>query len=273
MRERNTGGGFDMYLNVDCPGIDDPASQNVFPVIETLLSIPFSLLHTLPRLIAMVPLSRYQHQLITMGLEITRLWWWDPSPDMIRKSEEIRAQKIAAKRYGSTRKAKPHPIHHPSRINITFTTKQPIITFGTPTTRLSSCDIPSWNNDGLQLTPGNEGAVEMEDMQYADKAIVAGMSSPPLTSDIWDHQSVDVPEDSDNNDMEEKSAIRPSPCDIISWREGVVEPGAKPLPLTPTPFERGSIGGLSTNDILMMKGLITPPVYLQFLNLGSLPRR
>ena len=63
--------------------------------------------------------------------------------------------------------------------------------------------------------------------------------------------------------------ICPSSLDIISWYEKVVDCRAEPLPFTPASFERGVIGGLSTNDILMIKGLIAPPVYIQFLDLGS----
>jgi hypothetical protein len=67
------------YYARDCPGVDPP-SNNAFPIIRTLLSIPFSLLHTVPRLSAIVPPSRYQHELIAMGEEILFLWSWDPSP-------------------------------------------------------------------------------------------------------------------------------------------------------------------------------------------------
>ena len=63
----------------DCPGIHPP-SGNAFSTIRTLLSIPFSLLHTLPRLTALVPQSPHQRELIIMGEEIISLWSWDPSP-------------------------------------------------------------------------------------------------------------------------------------------------------------------------------------------------
>jgi hypothetical protein len=116
------------YSHNDCPGIDIPTNRNPFPVIDTLLSIPFSLLHNLPRLIAIVPISVQQQQLITMGSEILRLWWWDPPPDLIEKSEKIRLQKNAPNQLNSTRSAKPYPIHHQSRSGTTFFTKQPIIT-------------------------------------------------------------------------------------------------------------------------------------------------
>jgi len=34
------------------------------------------------------------------------------------------------------------------------------------------------------------------------------------------------------------------------------------------PFIPGVIGGMSTNDMLMVKGLLNPSVYVQFYNLG-----
>ncbi|KAH9992222.1 hypothetical protein BJV74DRAFT_771744 [Russula compacta] len=68
-----------VYYARDCPGVHPP-SNNALPAIRTLLSIPFSLLHTLPRLSAIVPRSQYQHELMAMGEEILFLWSWDPSP-------------------------------------------------------------------------------------------------------------------------------------------------------------------------------------------------
>ncbi|KAI0289229.1 hypothetical protein BC826DRAFT_1033475 [Russula brevipes] len=38
-------------------------------------------------------------------------------------------------------------------------------------------------------------------------------------------------------------------------------------PLIITPFEKGTIGGLSTNDLLMIKGLIDPGLYVQYMHL------
>jgi len=123
-------------LNRTCPslpGIDNPTSQNQFPIINTLLSIPFSLLHTLPHLAGIVPISTHQQQLITMGAKITRLWWWDPSPDMIKNSWEICIQNVVAKQHDDTQKAKPDPIHHQSHGDTTFLTMQPTITYCTHT--------------------------------------------------------------------------------------------------------------------------------------------
>jgi len=105
--------GHHIYYPQDCPGIDNGASHHHFPVIDTLLSIPFSLLHNLPRLVAMIPLTIYQQKLVTMGTEILMRWWWDPPSDSIEKSKKIHL-------HDSTRSAKPPPIHHHSRSGTTF---------------------------------------------------------------------------------------------------------------------------------------------------------
>ncbi|KAF8333696.1 hypothetical protein F5887DRAFT_1259663 [Amanita rubescens] len=287
-----------IYFHRDCPGIDNPTSQTAFPIINTLLSIPFSLLHNLPRLAGIVPISFYQQQLITMGSEIVSLWWWDPPPDLIKKSEEIRLQKNAANQYDSTRGAKPYPINHQSRDGTTFLTKQPIITYGTPTTHSSNRNrnqdaptfelpsgqillgtTPSFSRDGdeLLLTPGySDRLAETGDVQHADKEIVTDAMSLPVTCEAWDVQTIEGTETSDDidamEDVEEKPPTGPSSSDILSWYEQVAESAPEPLPLIPGSFERGDIGGMSINDFLMIKGLIDPPVYVQFLDLSSFSR-
>jgi hypothetical protein len=239
----------------------------------------------------------YQQQLITMGAEISRLWWWDPSPDMIEQSEEIRLQKNLPNWDDVTRNPQPYPIGHQSRDDTTFATKQPIVTYGTPTTHSSSCnpnqdvrtfELPSgqivlgttpcfsWDGDGLLLTAGNEGLTETGDVQRADKSIVTGVTSLLAVSKAWGALTVNGTEDSDNIDAIEDVEETPPTCstssDIVSWYEKVAESAPEPPTLVPGSFERGVIGGQSVNDILMIKGLIDPPVYIQFLDLTTFSR-
>ncbi|KAM6488788.1 hypothetical protein JOM56_015756 [Amanita muscaria] len=173
-----------------------------------------------------------------MASEIVRLWWWDLPPDLIEKSEKIRLQKNAQNQRDGTRSAKPYPIHHQSRSGTTFLTKQPIITYGTPTTHSSNRDarifelpsgqillgtIPSfsWDGDGLLLTPGHEGIAETGDGQRTDKGIVTGGMSLPVTCEAWDVQTIEGTEASNNidatEDVEEKPPTGPSSSDILSW--------------------------------------------------------
>jgi hypothetical protein len=90
--------------------------------------------------------------------------------------------------------------------------------------------------------------------------------SLPVTFEAWDIQAIEGTETSDDidamEDVEENPPTGPSPSDILSWYEQVAESAPEPLPLIPGSFERGIIGGMSTNDVLMIKGLIDPPVYL-----------
>jgi hypothetical protein len=45
----------------------------------------------------------------------------------------------------------------------------------------------------------------------------------------------------------------------------IIDDNEKVPPLIPTSFEKGIIGGMSMNDILMIKGLIDPGLYVQYM--------
>jgi hypothetical protein len=135
---------FQTYSSADCPGIDNLASlagDRNFPIIDTLLSIPFSLLHNLPRLCGIVPISTYQRELIAIGSEIIYLWTWDPPPSLITQSETIRAQNCAAKRQNDIQLPQPNPIHHPSRKNTTFKNRRSTLTSGAYTMPSSDSNL------------------------------------------------------------------------------------------------------------------------------------
>ena len=73
-------------------------------------------------------------------------------------------------------------------------------------------------------------------------------------------------------DIEEKTCDQWwSPSDIIDWSNMVIDENEETLskapPLIPTSFEKGIIGGMSTNDFLMTKGLIDTGSYRQYLHL------
>jgi hypothetical protein len=127
-----------------------------------------------------------------------------------------------------------------------------------------------WDPGGLLLGLKYEKLAEMKDLQHADWDAVSVVTGSPGLSEAWDIQTVKGSRDSDDiGDSEDTAAIRPSSLDIISWYEDVTDSEAEFLPLTPTPLESGVIGGLSVNDILMIKGLIDPPVYIQFFDLHA----
>jgi hypothetical protein len=128
----------------------------------------------------------------------------------------------------------------------------------------------SWGRDVLFLAPG-EGLAEMADGKRADKGavVVSELSAP---SETFGMQTVAIGDsccDSDAEDVEEKPAFIPPASDILSWNEKVVNSVQEPPPLAPDSFERGTIGSMSVNDVLMTKGLIEPCQYVQFFNLRS----
>lgn len=69
---------FYSYSPESCPGVGTCTPEEQFPIIQTLLSIPFSVLHTVPRLAAFTRCSSYQRRVLEMGQHIMDLWSWDP---------------------------------------------------------------------------------------------------------------------------------------------------------------------------------------------------
>jgi hypothetical protein len=178
------------YGTADCPGVDNTTNLNHFPIINTLLSIPFSLLHTLPRLAAMRPMSLHQIKLMAMAGLIVNLWDWDPSGNTVHESVKIRFQKTAANQYEPTRNPKPYNITHPSRNDTTFQTTAVVNTHGisvsrhpiqalhqdTCTVQFSPSEILygttpflSFDKSGILLTTRNEGSVEIEEARYTKR--------------------------------------------------------------------------------------------------------
>lgn len=287
---------YQFYYSIDCPGVDNPDSRTPLPVIDTLLSIPFSLLHNLPRLCAMVPITRYQRQLITLGTQIIHLWYWDPPPHMIARSVAIRTEN---QQQNDVPNSKPYPIQHPSR-NFNYidddiiSDAEQFPSFGT----LTPCSIrdkhtikrsvgpiflsiPTFapgtdENHEMQVTVTDEISLMVTDVLFDGEdngltnhgALMADITGSPVTSSET--------EDLDNSGIsgnvkavEDKSPLED--IDIVSWYQKVVdsEPEPASLGLIPTPFKRGLIGSMSVNDILMARGLISPTVYIQFIDLSS----
>jgi hypothetical protein len=106
-----------------------------------------------------------------------------------------------------------------------------------------------------------------EDFQRVDGGIFAGVVGSPVTSEDWTEDSDTT---GDVEAIQDKSTICPSSLDIMSWYQKADNSEPEPPPsLIPTPFERGIIGSMSVNDVLMVKGLINTLVYIQFIDLSS----
>ncbi|KAJ7770587.1 hypothetical protein B0H16DRAFT_1881577 [Mycena metata] len=67
-----------LYLPNACPGVGTSPIHMHFPIVSTLLSIPFAVMHQVPRLVSFSTLTPYQHAVLRVGVEIMRLWDWDP---------------------------------------------------------------------------------------------------------------------------------------------------------------------------------------------------
>lgn len=256
-----------LYTAADCPGVH-PNSTNPFPEINTLLSIPFSVLHNFLRLASFILLSQYQADLIAMSLLIMSLWCWDPSP------QELAEYKATAK--AAPPLPRPPSIHHPSRESMVYPCADlfrllgataidfmnafsPTISSSTTNTSLPN---PPWEYENrLQIT------AEMEEEKQLF-SIGEGLSSGVNTM-----ASVLVDGSSDSEEEQEEIEITPSQlssADILDWLNHV-ESGTIPehssVPLAF--FKKGDMRAMAVNDILMIRGLIDPGLYIQYLDLSS----
>ncbi|KAJ7174394.1 hypothetical protein C8R46DRAFT_1214605 [Mycena filopes] len=62
-----------VYPPLACPGIGISTVKHTFPVMHTLLSLPFAVLHQMLRLTSMEPLTSYQSDVLRLAMEIARL--------------------------------------------------------------------------------------------------------------------------------------------------------------------------------------------------------
>ena len=239
----------------------------------------------------MAPLSTYQHNLAIIALEIERLWWWDPPPKLIEESLVIRAKNIAYGQQSDLRTTRPHPIHHSSRSSVTYRGRKPRTSFGTfdamppnkdqyirtiglPHGQVLVGTAPSvtLGTDGLVLTLGEDGGTK--DTHVPSKSSASEISL--VSASIWDAQTFGTIEEfEDMKDLKPVAhPIRLCSADIYSWYVHVLISCSGmetlcPPPLVPSPFQGGALGGMRTNDILMIKGLLHPSIFIEFFDLSS----
>lgn len=200
-----------------------------------------------------------------MGEEILFLWSWDPSP------EEVELLTIRAGRDNFRTVRTPQPIPIRDRQNVTFDTLRPHITFG-PATGVHRSDhsarsVPDGTtfelaSAALQLSDGDE---EQLDMNY--EADCEHETTATFLEGFSEMIPVSSNESREWQDPEEKTCNQCwDPSDIVDWSNTIIDEDEKTLlkmpPLIPTSFEKGIIGGMSTNDILMIRGLIDPGLYI-----------
>lgn len=224
------------YKISQCPGIpsDDP-----FPIIRTLLSLPFSLLHTTPRLASMLPRTEYQHNVLTMGLAIIRLWFWDPPGPANIPPSGVPADTNW-----------PPPVMDPSRDGDTFERWKSIrVPFD-----LASSDPPT-----------RDWELPIASLEEKD------MASDTTWSSFDYFVNGDAPSSSSKDD-EDDAVPEAYPDHTISvslWLEKIENSPLEVQEFAPSPYRRGAIGGMSMNDYLMVHGAIHPKVWLDFLDLSG----
>jgi hypothetical protein len=231
----------------------------------------------------MVPQSEHHVDLVTMAYRVFFLWSWDPSPEELNQSQTIAAATGGAGRH----RPQPKPVHHTTRQNTTFISMLPQAAPGSTSTSLtthrlapdkSTFELPSgeilfrtspfvsWEGgDGLKFTASNNlqpetNSIKLDPLHWAVEEDLGLIYEP-------NSRSSDAQEDVDGKPLEVMST-----ADVLAWlrrADDDEETIQQPSPLAPTPFERGVIGGRSTNDVLMIKGLIDPGVYLQYMDLSS----
>jgi len=267
-----------MFRKEQCPGID-PTHTHPFPVIETLLSIPFSLLHNLPRLSALVTSSRFRRDLVTMAVEIVSLWAWDPEP-----------LNVPITATNPQRTAMPPPIYDDSR-TATFTSMRPLPHSTAPSTGLgapsdSSCVVQAdsgayviGSSPRVYLQDGALTAVPPEhDMDMEKPSIGLTITAPScMTRSASLSGSLESTPESEcggcNDELGPKLDVVSLQTCVAAWLEGLDMEALDPLPAdmdNPKPFIPGSMGGMTANDILMVKGLIKPSLYVHFYDLSLL---
>jgi hypothetical protein len=128
--------------------------------------------------------------------------------------------------------------------------------------------LPWGTGDGLQLSDGDG---EQLDMNYKETDLTH-KTIATFDDGFSETISVSSSESHEWQDPEEKTHDQCwSPSDIVDWSNMIIDENEKTLskvpPLIPTSFEQGIIGGMSTNDSLMIKGLIDPRLYVQYMHL------
>ncbi|KAJ3850426.1 hypothetical protein EV368DRAFT_45306 [Lentinula lateritia] len=264
------------YFSRSCPGIDTCAPREQFLVIQTLLSIPFSVLHTVPRLAAFTGRSSYQRKVLEMGQHIMDLWDWDPPSSSNPISTSV-----------AQRAPLPSPIFDPSRATLdhnSFTYSLPTIlslpltSAGTSTSTQHILNLA----DGCVLVNTSPSSIydkhtmlELAAPHDLDDNLKDSGSMIPdnVTSFSCNFSSVATEEDSDSEPRAPYSAL--SVDDIQGWAALVAEAGEEAKMgvdmLKYDPMVKGTIASHTVNEILMIKGAITPPTYLQYDDLLVLP--
>lgn len=216
-----------------------------------------------------------------MAVEIVSLWAWDPEP-----------LNIPITATNPQRTSMPPPIYDDSR-NATFATMRPSphsiapSTVGLAAPSDSGCVVQA---DSGEYVIGTSPRVYLQDgaltavpqdhdtnMKKAPKGPTATAPSSITRSTSLSGSMESTPEEcgGSNDKLGPKLDVVSLQVRVAAWLEGLDMEALDPLPADMTdtkPFIPGSMGGMTANDILMVKGLIKPSLYVYFYDLSSLAR-
>ncbi len=215
-----------------------------------------------------------------MATEVASLWAWDP--DVPVNTPAI---------LNSQRDAMPRPIYDASR-NATFATMRPSVTASIPAgpsvsgTSAPGCVVQADSgayiigtsphvclHDGaLTIAPLDLNVRTEKEKIRPTTTHVAATSLHGSTSHLSGSMESMHSNTVDSNDDSEATVDLVSlQASVGAWLEDTEKEDLDPLPVDMNDTDRfipGVMGGMSVNDILMVKGHIDPSVYVRFCNLS-----
>lgn len=269
---------------------DEPVPYSPEVVLELIPALPrnnfllsklYSPFHFLSRIQSLVLLysftgrSSYQQKVLEMGQHIMDLWDWDPPSSSNPISTSV-----------ARRSPLPSPIFDSSRATLdhnSFTYSLPTIpslpltSMGTPTSTQHSLNLAACVlvNTSPSLIYGKHTMLEFTAPHDLDGNLKdsGSMVLDNMTFFSCNLSSAVTEEDSDSEPGAPYSAL--SVDSIQEWATSVAEAGEEAKMgcdvLKYDPMVKGTIASHTVNEILMIKGAIIPPTYLQYDDLLALP--
>lgn len=239
----------------------------------------------MPRLTGIIASSPFRLDLVKMTMEILDLWAWDP--DIPEDTPTVT---------NTQRSPMPRPIYDASR-NATFATMRPLpsgsstapIPTGPTASSGSRCVVQADSGayivgtspqvrlqDGTLTTfpPDHNANMEKEQISHTPTHVASTCSlnhSISLSGTMQTTPELECGSDS-NDEPEPKLDVVSLRARVAAWLEDLDK---EPLDLLPvdmlndtSPFIPGCMGGMTANDVLMVKGQINPLVYIHFYDLS-----
>lgn len=260
------------YQQHQIPGF---GRNDAFPVLKTMLSIPFSIIGNIHRLVRMVSRAGdpYHRDVLGLAESIMAMWFWRQDSSYRFPDATFTPAVLDRARQDQW----PLQYNHTSRSNVTFAhyrhnrfsppesmIPSPSPSLSIPSTShskgliiLGPTDIV-YDGNGLHTVPRKEGLVKED-----------------LVEDTWVNGS-EISTLSSSSDSRNAAAKLPdyapvSPLNIEDWR-GQVSPSGPSEDEAgfKTPFSRGKDTHESVNDRLFRAGLLDPLEWIKFLDLGTL---